>query len=397
MKIVIVGTGVAGSVMADMLTSRGFDVLLLEKETVPGGMCKSYYKEGFTYEYGPHILAVHNCSKKSADYLKSKIETVETQLTSGSVINGQLTYYPPSIFSAEKLNLIELVEKEIANLPKTPDERNFETYLISKVGHTLYKLFFESFTKKFWKIEPSLLSSEWAKIRHLGEDIMTKKMFFNNKWCAYPKKDWNVLFYNLLKNKNILYDIEVNRIDFKKKDIIVRGGGTIRYDFLISTMHIDELFSYSRGKLDYAGYQIKPEIIDRKYYATLDNIPLAMTYYPDLKVPHCRVSDYGCFQKKNNYPYENRTIVTYEIPDNSFRLYPFTDEKNETKFREYLELAAQEDSMITFGRMGLYKYLTSDTTVEMAFRAIDYISNWPYLSKDNRLKAYLNIRGNWKN
>ena len=74
MKIVIVGTGVAGSVMADMLTSRGFDVLLLEKETVPGGMCKSYYKEGFTYEYGPHILAVHNCSKKSADYLKSKID-----------------------------------------------------------------------------------------------------------------------------------------------------------------------------------------------------------------------------------------------------------------------------------------------------------------------------------
>jgi hypothetical protein len=47
--------------------------------------------------------------------------------------------------------------------------------------------------------------------------------------------------------------------------------------------------------------------------------------------------------------------------------------------------------------MGLYKYLTSDTTVEMAFRAMDYISNWSNLAANNRLKAYSNIRGDWKN
>ena len=141
MKIVIIGTGVAGSVISDMLQSKGFEVVLLEKESSPGGMCKSYYKQGFTYEYGPHILAIHNCSQKSANYLRSKIETVETQLTSGSFVNGQLTYYPPSIFSAEKINLKYLVEKEILNLPKTPDETNFESYLISKVGKTLYGLF----------------------------------------------------------------------------------------------------------------------------------------------------------------------------------------------------------------------------------------------------------------
>jgi len=397
MKIVIIGTGVAGSVMSDMLQSKGFEVVLLEKESSPGGMCKSYYKQGFTYEYGPHILAIHNCSQKSANYLRSKIETVETQLTSGSFVNGQLTYYPPSIFSAEKINLKYLVEKEILNLPKTPDETNFESYLISKVGKTLYGLFFYSFTKKFWKIEPRLLSSEWAKIRHLGEDIMTKKMFFNKKWCAYPKKDWNELFYNLLKNKNVLYDIEVKKVDFKEKHVLIQNGNRIKYDFLISTMHIDELFGYSRGKLDYAGYRIRPEIIDRKHFAMLDATPIAMTYYPDLSVPHCRVSDYGSFQKKNDYPYDNRTIVTFETPDNSCRFYPFTDEKNEMKFKEYLNLASQEDCVLSFGRMGLYKYLTSDTTVEMAFRAMDYISNWSNLAANNRLKAYFNIRGDWKN
>ena len=80
---------------------------------------------------------------------------------------------------------------EINNLPKNPDMKNFETYLMSKVGKTLYKNFFENFTKKFWNINPSKLSSEWALIRKLGSSINEKKMFFNKKWCSYPKKDWN--------------------------------------------------------------------------------------------------------------------------------------------------------------------------------------------------------------
>ena len=70
MKIIIIGTGVAGSVMADMLTKKGHKITLIEKDNKPGGMCKSYYKGGFTYEYGPHILAMHNCSEKSKNYIK---------------------------------------------------------------------------------------------------------------------------------------------------------------------------------------------------------------------------------------------------------------------------------------------------------------------------------------
>ena len=397
MKIIIIGTGVAGSVMADILSKKGHTVTLLEKDSKPGGMCKSYYKQGFVYEYGPHILAMHNCSKKSADYIKSKIETVETQLTSGSFINNILTYYPPSIYSAEKLDMLDLVQEELKNLPKIPDENNFESYLISKVGPTLYKLFFKSFTKKFWNIEPIKLSADWAKLRHLGEDIKTKKMFFNNKWCAYPKKDWNQLFENLLKNQNVLYDVDVKSVEFKKKELTFKDGSKINYDFLISTMHIDELFNFKEDKLDYTGYSIKPEIIDRKHFAELDGIPLAMTYYPDMKTPYCRVSDYGCFQKKKNYPYNNRTIVTYETPDSNIRLYPFVDEKNNSKFKKYLNLASRENSVLTFGRLGLYKYLTTDTTVEMAFRAIDYIDKWADLNFDKKLKAYHFIRGDWSN
>ena len=82
MKIVIIGAGVAGSVLADMLHKRGDNPIIFEKDEKPGGMCKSYYKNGFVYEYGPHILAVHNCSEKARTYIKSKIDVIRTELSS---------------------------------------------------------------------------------------------------------------------------------------------------------------------------------------------------------------------------------------------------------------------------------------------------------------------------
>ena len=141
--------------------------------------------------------------------------------------------------------------------------KNFESYLISKVGPTLYKNFFKNFTEKFWKIDPKNLSSEWALVRKLGSSVYDKKMFFNDKWCSYPKKDWNELFTNCLKNKKILYDLEIKKINLKKNLIITSSNETINYDFLISTLNIDELHDFKFGKLDYAGYEIKTKVIEK--------------------------------------------------------------------------------------------------------------------------------------
>ena len=397
MKIIILGAGVAGSVLADLLTERGHQAIILEKERRPGGMCKSYYKQGFVYEYGPHILATHNSSQKAADYIKSKISTVETQLTTASNFDGKNTYYPPSLHSAEVLGFGEQVRKELAQLPPKPDETNFKTYLISKVGPTLYKLFFDSFTRKFWGIEPDRLSAEWAKTRRLGESLDSKKMFFNDRWCAYPKRDWNELFENLLRQIPVVYDTDVASIDFKTKEAVTSTGDRIEFDFIVSTMHIDELFDYRLGKLQYAGYRIDPVILDKPHFNQFDDQAISMTYYPQENIPYCRVTDYRTFQKKKRYPYDRRTVVTYEYPDHTIRLYPFTDCKNLALFESYLREASRYPFLLSFGRMGLYKYLTSDTTVEMAFRALDRFDAWGSLDQEHRLNAYKSIRGDWSN
>lgn len=397
MKITIIGAGVAGSVLADILTDMGHEITIIEKSKRPGGMCKSYYKDGFTYEYGPHILATHHSTNLAKNYILKKLDVVNTSLTSASYLKNKITYYPPSIHSAKKIDLYKAVKKEVETLPEKPDYKNFETYLISKVGKTLYNNFFKNFTKKFWGIDPKKLSSEWALIRKLGSSINEKKMFFNNKWCSYPKRDWNQLFENCLKNKRLILDVDIKKIDKKNKTLITNKNHKIKYDFLISTTNIDELHDYKFGKLNYAGYDIETKIIKKKDAYRLNNKEISMLYFPEKKFKHCRITNYGTFQKKDEFPYNTHTILTIEKPNNNIRLYPRLDERNIKLFKKYLNETAKYENIISFGRLGLYKYLTSDTTIEMVFRLRKYLSSWRKMSPSKRVLAYKKIRGGWNN
>lgn len=60
-------------------------------------------------------------------------------------------------------------------------------------------------------------------------------------------------------------------------------------------------------------------------------------------------------------------------------------------------MAAKHKDIITFGRKGLYKYLTTDTTTEMALRLQKFFDSWQNMDVDNRLDAYNAVRGNWNN
>ena len=112
--------------------------------------------------------------------------------------------------------------------------------------------------------------------------INEKKMFFNNKWCSYPKKRWNQLFENCLKNKRLILDVDIKKINKKNRTLITNKNHKIKYDFLISTTNIDELHDYKFGKLNYAGYDIETKIIKKKDAYRLNNKEISMhLYFPE--------------------------------------------------------------------------------------------------------------------
>ncbi len=54
--VVVAGAGVSGLISALALSKEGKKVLVVEKENIVGGLCRSYKVDGYTVDTGPHII-----------------------------------------------------------------------------------------------------------------------------------------------------------------------------------------------------------------------------------------------------------------------------------------------------------------------------------------------------
>ena len=54
--VIIVGAGISGLLSALALSKEGKQVLIIEKESVIGGVCRSYDVDGYKVDTGPHVI-----------------------------------------------------------------------------------------------------------------------------------------------------------------------------------------------------------------------------------------------------------------------------------------------------------------------------------------------------
>jgi len=75
-KVIVIGAGFAGIAAASCLAQKGYDVTVLEKNSTPGGRCRKFEAEGFTFDMGPSWYWMPDVfdqyfelfGKKTADY-----------------------------------------------------------------------------------------------------------------------------------------------------------------------------------------------------------------------------------------------------------------------------------------------------------------------------------------
>ena len=54
--VIVVGAGISGLLSALALSKEGKQVLIIEKESFIGGVCRSYDVEGYIVDTGPHVI-----------------------------------------------------------------------------------------------------------------------------------------------------------------------------------------------------------------------------------------------------------------------------------------------------------------------------------------------------
>ena len=404
MKILIIGAGFAGTCAAWLLREWGAQITILEKNERPGGMLETLYtKEGVPYEYGPRVVSVFRGTPDILPFLRRFTELKERDIYQGTQL---LPDYPVIPFPVDRESLrglpcgaeIEREWKTIQAAGQKPDETNLETYLRTSLGPTLTKLAFEGFNKKFWGLALSKMPAEWGKLRRL-ESIPDAGNYRLPSLAPhyYPEGGFAPIFKKLLANANIRYGVKIQSFETNGKEIsVLTDGERLHADVVVSTAPIDEIMEYRFGRLAWSGYRLQTEVSqapnDRLGVAP-DGTPFAWTYSPWLETPVCRTTDFGVIH--HGASFQGPRVLLHEIPDPNVRMYPVWWEAE--RFQTYLNAVARHPPLLPLGRLGMYKYLTMDSTLGMVQRLVSSLDRYLSASEKERGTILTEIRGEWKN
>ena len=156
-KVVIIGGGPTGLYAGRTLVEQEVEVILLEKESVPGGLATSHRKQGNFYDMGVHML--HEFDKEIFEDMKGIMgeERLPVQLDAKIRWAGSFYRYPLQFVDMIKgippLKLAWCVMGLFGSqfyykmFPRVP--KDAEEALIQLYGNPLYKFFFKDFTERY--------------------------------------------------------------------------------------------------------------------------------------------------------------------------------------------------------------------------------------------------------
>jgi UDP-galactopyranose mutase len=353
---VIIGAGLAGITMANLLANKNKKVLVVEKRDHIGGNCYDEYMNGvLVHKYGPHIF--HTNSKIVWNYLSQFTDWNDYKHKVKVSVDGKLITLPINLNSLNeicspfKANYDYWLIDEIGKNKITfiYDLLSCKNVYLRSFGEWLYKNIYENYSLKQWGAIP-----DKSVLKRIPIRLNYNDNYFTDRYQGLPIDGYTKMFENMLFHKNI--EVGLNSIygDLHFIDKI--------YDNVIYTGKLDELFDYQYGKLPYRSLDFQFEIHDKLYYQKYGVIN-----YPQHE-SMTRITEFKYLTKQACY----NTVIAREYPkscaENDTPYYPIINEENIVLYKKYKQLADKIPNLTLLGRLAEYKYYDMDDVVLKAIK-----------------------------
>jgi protoporphyrinogen oxidase len=429
------------------LARAGRDVTIVERAPTVGGLSgsRAYEASGGSYrfDFGGHrfITANRELLALVEELLGDDLLVAERH----SVIRlgGRVYDYPLALGNLLRNAPIGLLAGGVRDLAgialsrSRPDGESFAEWIEARFGRTLYRAFFEGYTRKLWGLDPRHLSADWAGQRISLVDLrdVVRRLIPGRsdtprtyaRRYRYPRLGFGSLFQRLAERfeshgGRLLLDASVTALDVaggRIQQVRIEHAGATRKlaaDHVISTLPMPDLVAMTGGvsKLRFRGLRFLNLMLDLP-----DASPFTWQYLSDPDLMATRLQE-----PKRRSPFmapSGKTSLMLEIPCDpgdalwsaddaelfaracadldrlgidsrratgeyfSTRArcaYPFMDLDYAAERRRAIAWLSQLGNLSLCGRQGTFRYIFSDTAMEMGMQVARTLIERPGVRPD---------------
>ena len=253
-KYLILGAGVSGHAFANNIESD--DYLIIEKESEPGGYCRTTRRDGFVWDYAGHFFHFsHPDLKKRFEAITDSDDTVSRVKDTRIYYKGYYVDYPfqKNIHQLTKDEMIDCLYGLFSKTEKN-QYKSFLDMLYAKFGEGITEKFLRPYNEKLYACELDYLDVDamgrffpYADVKDIILNMKSSDNSSYNQTFLYPKKGAAVYVEKLLEGlhkEKICLNESVISISTKKKTVITTKG-EYSYEYLISSIPLNEFVEIS--------------------------------------------------------------------------------------------------------------------------------------------------------
>ncbi len=367
---VVVGAGMAGSIIAERIASQlNKKVLIIERRDHIGGNCYDEVDENgiIRHLYGPHLF--HAKNRDAYNYLQQFGEWSVYNHRVLAYIDGNKVPIPFNFNTIEQIFPQKLAQKYESKLlehfeygEKVPilELIKEEDQDLKYLAQFVYEKIFVNYSAKQWGMKPE--DMDGLVTARVPICVSRDDRYFHDRYQAVPKRGYSSIFKAMLSHPNIklLTNTDFREVmEIKSEDFYLfdkKFEGTLIY-----TGQIDELFDYKFGDLPYRSVRMHFETVDSEWYQEA-----ATVNYPN-DYDFTRITEF-----KHIHPVQSaKTTILKEFPQDYIKgentpYYPIFTRENQERYQKYLEHSKAFKNLIMLGRLAEYRYYDMDSIVTRA-------------------------------